>query len=57
MMVDEVRDQMNRLRGRLFQVVEAVGMPEKQESAAKGVIRSTTYDLQSDLESAIRGER
>jgi hypothetical protein len=52
--VGMLRSDMNRLRGRLFQFVEAMGLPEKQESAAKGLIRQLTYDAQADLESALR---
>jgi hypothetical protein len=55
-LVGIVRDDMNRLRGRLFQAIETIGLPEQQESAIKGVIRTTTYDSQAGLESAIRGE-
>lgn len=53
--IEQVRADMNRLRGRLFQLVEAAGLEEKQESALKGCIRTTTYDAQADLESALRG--
>ncbi len=53
-MVEQIRSDYNRLRGRLFQLIEAAGLPEKQELAMKGCIRSTTYDAQADLESAIR---
>jgi hypothetical protein len=53
--IDQVRSDMNRLRGRLFQAVEAAGLPDKQEHALKGVIRNTTYDAQADLESVLRG--
>jgi hypothetical protein len=45
---------MNRLRGRLFQLVEAVGLPDKQETALKGVIRATTYDVQASVEAVLR---
>lgn len=54
--IQTVRLEMNRLRGRLFGAIEAVGFPEKQETAIKGLIRTTTYDAQANLESAIRGE-
>lgn len=52
--IDAVREDMNRLRGRLFGAVEATGMPVKQERAFKGLIRQTTYDAQANLESIIR---
>jgi len=50
-----MREDMNRLRGRLFGAVEACGMPPKQENALKGLIRTLTYDVQADLEAALRG--
>lgn len=49
-----VRDDMNRLRGRLFGAIEATGMNEKQESAVKGLIRQLTYDTQANLEAHLR---
>lgn len=49
-----LRRDMDRLRGRLFQTVEAVGLPAKQEQAFKALVRSLTYDSQADLESALR---
>lgn len=53
-----VRDDMNRLRGRLFQFVEAIGLPGKQEDAIKALIRQLTYDAQGNLEAALRdGDR
>jgi hypothetical protein len=52
--VEEMRAQMNRLRGRLFQAVEATGVPEKQQAAIKGLIRNVTYDAQANLEEILR---
>lgn len=52
--IKEMRDDMNRLRGRLFGAVEATGMPTKQENALKGLIRQLTYDTQANLESHLR---
>ncbi len=52
--IEGVRDGLNRLRGRLFGAIEAVGLPLKQENAIKGLIRSASYDVQSDLESILR---
>ena len=43
------------VRGRLFGAIEAVGLPERQENAIKGLIRQLTYDAQADLEAALRG--
>lgn len=50
----QVREHMNRLRGRLFGAVEATGMPLKQQNAVKGLIRTLTYDLQADLEETLK---
>jgi hypothetical protein len=53
--IEQLRDGMNRLRGRLFQLVEACGLPDHQEHALKGCVRTTTYESQADIESALRG--
>lgn len=52
--VTVMRRDMNTLRGRLFGAVEAVGLPQKQETAIKGLIRTLTYASQADLEAALR---
>jgi len=49
-----VRTDMNRLRGRLFQLIEAAGLPDKQEDALKGCVRAQTYDAQARLEAGLR---
>jgi hypothetical protein len=49
-----VREEFNRVRGRMFQAIEAVGLPDKQERAMKGLVRSLTYDAQAGLESILR---
>lgn len=49
-----VREEMNRLRGRLFGAVEATGMPEKQETAFKNQVRQATYEIQTNLEAKLR---
>jgi hypothetical protein len=54
--VVELREQMDKLRGRLFQRIESFGLEPKHESACKGVIRQTTYDAQAEIESKLRGE-
>lgn len=54
--VSAIRDDCNRLRGRLFGAFEAVGLPEKQENAIKGLVRQLTYDAQANLEAIIRGK-
>ncbi|MCU1500596.1 MAG: hypothetical protein JWM47_4549 [Acidimicrobiales bacterium] len=53
--IGQMREDMNRLRGRLFGAIEAIGLPEKQETAIKGLIRQLTYAGQADLESTLRG--
>ncbi len=49
-----MREEFNRFRGRMFGAIEAVGLPDKQESALKGLVRSTSYDTQTDLETILR---
>jgi hypothetical protein len=53
-LIDEVRSDLNRLRGRLFECVESFGLSEKQERAMKAVIRRQTYDSQATLEALLR---
>jgi hypothetical protein len=55
--VMQMRDHMNRLRGRLFGAIEATGMPQKQENAIKGLIRQLTYDAQADLEESLQNAK
>ena len=55
--IQDFRDGMNRLRGRLFQAVEATGINDGHQTAIKGLIRSLTYDLQADVEASIRNAR
>jgi hypothetical protein len=52
--IEAMREDMNRLRGRLFGAIETMGVPEKQEVAAKRLIRQLTYDVQADLEAALK---
>jgi hypothetical protein len=54
--VEQVRIEMNRGRGRLFEVIELAGLAPKQEDAFKGLVRKTTYDLQASLEAILRKE-
>jgi hypothetical protein len=49
-----MRDDMGRLRGRLFEAIEAAGLPERQEDALKRIIRRETYDAQTSLEEALK---
>jgi hypothetical protein len=55
--ITEVRTDLDRLRGRLFELVEACGFPPSQAEAAKRLIRRSTYDTQGSLESILRGGR
>lgn len=52
--IETLRTDMNRLRGKLFGAIEAAGLPERQENALKGLIRTLSYDAQAGLESALR---
>lgn len=52
--VQMMRDDMGRLRGRLFEAIEAAGLPERQEDALKRIIRRETYDAQTSLEEALK---
>jgi hypothetical protein len=49
-----LREDMDRLRGRLFQLAEAAGMPERQEQAFKGLVRQQTYASQAKLTEILR---
>jgi hypothetical protein len=49
-----MRDEFSRLRRNLFEMVEATGMPKRQEDAWKSVIRTVTYDSQAAVEGALR---
>lgn len=48
------REEMNRLRGKLFAMLESWGLPDKQESACKQLIRERTYEAQGRIEAALR---
>lgn len=52
--IQELRDSFNRLRGRLFEAVEATGVEDKHQLAMKGLIRGLSYDLQGELEACLR---
>jgi hypothetical protein len=53
-MLTAMREDMDRLRGRLLETVEAIGLPQTQEDAVKRIVRRTTFDSQGDLEANIR---
>lgn len=44
---------MDRLRGQLFEFMESLDMPARQEKAVKGVIRTLTYSMQATLEGTL----
>lgn len=50
-----LNEHLTRLRGRLFETVEACGFPAKQEDAAKRLIRHITYDAQREMEALKAG--
>ena len=54
LLVREVRQDMDRLRGRLFQLVELADLPAEKANAFKACIRTTTYDAQAELEALLR---
>jgi hypothetical protein len=54
--VDKMRRDFDRLRGRLFELVEVTGMPSQQEEVFKKLIRRLTYDAQADLEQLMRAK-
>jgi hypothetical protein len=55
--VTVMRDHMNRLRGRLFGTIDALGLPKEQANAIKGLIRNTTYDAQANLEETLKNAK
>ena len=52
----EMRDGFDRLRGRMYELVECTGMPDEQAEAFKRLIRRQSHDVQSRLEGRLRGE-
>jgi hypothetical protein len=55
--IQQLRGDMDRLRARLFQLVEVADLPARREEAFKGLIRTLTYDSQATLEQTLRGRR
>jgi hypothetical protein len=53
-LIEQIRQDFDRLRGRLFQAIEATGMPARQEDAVKGLVRVLSYDTQGRLEARLR---
>jgi hypothetical protein len=52
--IRQMRVDMDRLRGRLFQLIELADLPPAKAQAFKGCVRATTYDAQADLEMKLR---
>ena len=52
--IQQVRDEFGRMRAHLFEMVEAAGMPERQEKGFKGLIRTITYESQATVDAALR---
>lgn len=49
------RDACNKLRGSMFGLVESWGLPERQETAIKRLIRQQSYASQAEIEALLRG--
>jgi hypothetical protein len=46
-------EEFNRIRGRLCGMIEAVGLPERQERGAVSTLKSLTYDAQERIGSLV----
>jgi hypothetical protein len=44
---DAIRDEFNRMRGRLCGFIEACGLPERQERGAIATLKSLSYDAEN----------
>jgi len=42
-----IRDEFNRMRGRLCGFIEACGLPDKQERGAIATLKSLSYDSEN----------
>lgn len=42
-----IREEFNRMRGRLCGFIEACGLPEKQERGAISTLKSLSYDSEN----------
>ena len=56
---DAIRDEFNRMRGRLCGFIEACGLPERQERGAIATLKSLSYDAENEIVSLVneRGEQ
>jgi hypothetical protein len=46
---DAIRDEFNRMRGRLCGFIEACGLPERQERGAIATLKSLSYDAENEI--------
>ena len=44
---DTIREEFNRMRGRICGLIEAVGMPDKQERGAISTFKTLSYDSEN----------
>jgi hypothetical protein len=54
--LEGVRQDFDRLRGHLYEFIEAIGMPDRQQDAFKGIIRRESLNVQTRIELRLRGE-
>lgn len=52
--LEQIEQDFNRLRGRLFGAIDSWGLPEKQEEAIKKIVRRETYDAHTNLVAVLR---
>ena len=50
---DAIRDEFNRMRGRLCGFIEACGLPERQERGAIATLKSLSYDAENKIVSLV----
>jgi hypothetical protein len=54
--LDVLNSELTRLRGHLFETVEAMGLPVQQCEAAKRLIRRQSFTSQNLIQAALRGD-
>lgn len=52
----ELEIEMNRFRGRLLGLLEAIGLDPKQEQGVKSTLKALSYDMQSALKQILESE-
>lgn len=50
-------ESMNRLRGRLLGALESFGLPERQETAAKQIVKSLSYDIEKEVKELLQSQQ